>query len=176
MISLELLVRASEFYRGLGFFPLDVPLTIDESISAFTRPLGRVDLPHVGGKVYPASAEQSFLQLLRNRAAPPGRYQAITPCYRDEPVLDELHHRIFLKLELIDIGGTDIEPVISAVERFFCCCGGIKVQRVPEGDHIDLVTPEGVELGSYGVRVFEGTPYVYGTGLAEPRTSLVRGQ
>jgi hypothetical protein len=90
--------------------------------------------------------------------------------------LDAWYHRIFLKLELIDIGSTEVEPVISAAEQFFQSCDGFKVQRVPEGDHLDLVTQEGVELGSYGSRVFEGQPYVYGTGLAEPRTSLVCGQ
>lgn len=170
MISADIIYRAGSFYQEWGFKPTAVPATIDPDISAVTRPPGRVDLPHLG-RVYPASAEQSFLQMLRDKTLAPGRYQALTPCYRDEPVLDHLHHRIFLKVELIIVGGSDYLPLLLLAQRFFSNLG-IKTEAVPEGDHFDLMAGE-VELGSYGIRRFEGQVYSYGTGVAEPRTSDV---
>jgi hypothetical protein len=181
MISTRIIHEAIHYYDAVGYIPIDVPLTIDPDISAAARPPGRIDLPYLD-KVYPASAEQSFLQLIREGTLKPtdfskpgaiyrGRYQAITPCYRDEPVLDELHHKIFLKVELIVVGVNDAQKLIKSARSFFNYLGidtGIKSEK----DHLDLVAG-GVELGSYGTRVFEGIPYVYGTGVAEPRTSFV---
>jgi hypothetical protein len=35
----------------------------------------------------------------------------------------------------------------------------------------DIVTPDGIELGSYGIRTVGNVSFAYGTGLAEPRFS-----
>lgn len=181
MISVERIVAASDFYRQHGFKPISVPHVVSREISDLTRPAGRSELYHVEGEtVYSASAEHGFLELLSRGELEEGSYQALTPCYRDEPELDDIHFRIFLKLELAMVGGdaqANADHMCNVAKRFFRTLG-IKPFKVNAGNDLsplqcDLVTGHGLELGSYGVRQGVSKPYAYGTGIAEPRTSYV---
>lgn len=175
-VNTELISRAIQYYTNLGYLPISVPIVIDYDISKFTRPEFVNDLIHSNSKVYSGSAEQSFLQLMKDNKIKPGKYQALTPCFRDEKTLDDLHLRIFLKLELIHIGSNSFRNILTDACIFFNQ-NGVKAQiqylthPILSNNQIDLCTLDGIELGSYGFRTFNEIPYSYGTGLAEPRFS-----
>lgn len=166
-----------------------LPWVTGEKYLSATRP------PHVrdprefltdhGGLL--ASGEQAFLQLLDEGRLVEGKcYIGWTPCFRREPCYDELHHFYFLKAELFS--SPDEDPRIVR-EKFICgsyswfrelLCGlgiwnrcDLRVERVNEAQQD--ITLNGVEVGSYGIRVFEGRPIVYGTAMAEPRFSTAAG-
>jgi len=163
--SLKIL-NAMQWYQLLGYEPVSVPMLVDEMVSDFTKPESREDLKH-NGLCYVASAEQSFFQRIINNDIGDGRYQAITPCYRDEPVLDEYHFRIFLKIELFVIGSYEYKSVKKDAEGFFRQFTE-KLTTVKTESGLDLEI-NGFEVGSYGTRVFKGKNICYGTGIAEPR-------
>lgn len=176
-IDLALIRKAIDFY---GCSLATVPYLVDPDIMAFTCPPGVVDkrLTHVDGKQYVASAEQSFLQLEKEGRVAVGDSPmlALTPCYRDEAVLDEVHLNIFLKLEIFDY--SPVGPVDYA--RFWA----VKMQQLFDSEgvwtHIvktdigyDVMSEGDLELGSFGYRQSpNGVTYVYGTALAEPRASI----
>lgn len=173
-ISANLIYKALESYKSLCYKLVDVPMLVEEQYSLLTKPKGKVDLFHSNGKVYVASAEQSFIQMFQQGKLKYGKYAAITPCYRDEDVLDDTHFNIFLKVELINIGGDDVLSMMQDVQAFLlhslgCCAKAIKTNDSEQSYDLEI---NNIEVGSYGVRYMpDGTPYVYGTGLAEPRTS-----
>lgn len=173
-IATTLILEAIDYYSKLGYKLIDVPQCVDFEVSQHTKPEGVPELFHRDMKVYVASAEQSFIQLHKDNLISEGKYMALTPCYRHEPFLDNTHYSIFLKLELIDINSTDSFSVACDSLGFF-------KPKVDKETYI-LSTEEGIktcdiicdntEIGSYGVRyMMNGTPYVYGTGIAEPRFS-----
>ena len=181
------LIHAIKYYEAAGFKWLDVPWAVSEEAIYLTRP------PHVvgdppsyasgGKKIFPvASAEQSFLQMQMDateRMA--SSYVTMTPCYRNEPVIDELHQPYFMKVELISWDKTTHEDLTKMVaharllfeENLWMDC--VKnTDPDPIGiEAYDLVTSHtGIELGSYGIREHPKVGrWLYGTGLAEPRYS-----
>jgi len=134
------------------------------------------------------SAEQAFVhEMMTDTDLEVGtKYYAITPCFRDEPVLDRLHRRHFMKLELfqqlpshasnLDAAcavGDMIEASIQVMTQV--TCSGyydtrVELQQVATPDGVDLEIA-GIEVGSYGYRRTNGLLWAYGTGLAEPRMS-----
>jgi hypothetical protein len=174
-VSVTFILDAIQHYTKLGYQLIDVPQCVDFDVSQHTKPKGVPELFHRGNKVYVASAEQSFLQLHKNRDLPNGKYMALTPCYRHEAFLDDTHYSMFLKLELIELLCMDSFPMIDDANNFFNKYLPIKTKCVETQEaecSFDIETSCGVEVGSYGVRyTLDGTPYVYGTGIAEPRFS-----
>jgi hypothetical protein len=173
-VSTTLLLEAVQYYSELGYQLIDVPQCVDFDVSQHTKPEGLPELFHRGMKVYVASAEQSFLQLHKEGKLPNGKYMALTPCYRHEATLDDTHYSLFLKLELVVVGESCSYNVMHD-------CLGFFKPKIKEETYF-IVTDEGidtydimcddVEIGSYGVRyTLDGTPYTYGTGIAEPRFS-----
>lgn len=174
-IDTKLVFKAMQYYEELGYTMMYAPLVVDVDVAKHTSPIGAELLYHSHNKVYVGSAEQSFIQLHKEGRLPVGKYMALTPCNRDERVLDETHYLSFLKLELI-IVGVECSPQYtqmikdcynlfrSNVQEAFQV---VKIETTEEGT--DIVW-QGVEIGSYGQRkMLDGTPYIYGTGLAEPR-------
>ena len=103
---------------------------------------------------------------------PPGRYQAITPCFRDEPVLDEIHKYWFMKVELIDTLNCDAEALLRDALSFFSRYLPCAIENFEDGSQDIVSQPDSIELGSYGVRTRQSVgSWAYGTGLAEPRMS-----
>lgn len=178
-IHTTLILEAIQYYSKLGYQLLDVPQCVDFNISQHTKPEGVPELFHRGMKVYVASAEQSFLQLHKEGKLPNGKYMALTPCYRQESFLDDTHYSMFLKLELFELLCMDSFPMMCDAHDFFRKYLPPNSRYVPTKEaecSYDIETEDGVEVGSYGVRyTLDGTPYTYGTGIAEPRfSSLIK--
>lgn len=175
--------RAVAHYAQIGAQYIEVPWAVAPEFDALTRPHFAQQIgmtPH--GLALVGSGEQSFLQLAKTGVLRPGElYQTVTPCWRDEPI-DELHQLHFMKLELFMLDGNfmlELPRVGEAARLFFEAETDTKVLIVPtvhtgaaEGS-FDLEA-HGVELGSYGVRYEAGIGHwMYATGCAEPRTSIV---
>ena len=176
IISTKLIIEAVKYYESLGYKVIDVPQCVDFDVSQETKPVGVPELFHRGMKVYVASAEQSFLQMYKEGNLPEGKYVAMTPCYRHEAILDETHYSMFLKVELMVMGSKCSVEVRNDAKGFFLDKGvfTVPLKTNEAEDGWDLNSSSGIELGSYGVRyTFDGTPYTYGTGIAEPRFSTV---
>lgn len=178
-IDLSLVYQAIQHYMKKGCFLAAAPYLVDPDIMAWTCPEGVIDkrFTHVDGKQYVASAEQSFLQMEKDGRIginqPP--MLALTPCYRDESVLDETHLNIFLKLEIFEYNPESVSgDYFWANEmRNFFWQQGLNTEVKPTDLGFDVLDRFGMELGSFGYRVTpKGVNYVYGTGLAEPRASL----
>ena len=173
-ISMKLFMEAIKYYTELGYKLIDVPQCVDFDVSQHTKPKGIAEQFHAGMKVYVASAEQSFIQLHKEGNIKKGKYLAVTPCYRTEAVLDEIHYSMFLKAELIVIGKEESYTVMTDALRFFNEYVSVTYTPTDESeDSFDIIHNwTNTELGSYGVRkMLDGTPYTYGTALADPRLS-----
>ena len=190
VINYTRLTEALDYYTKVcGFIYKDVSWLVNEEISNITKPDERKNF-FVRDKVLVASAEQSFLQkvLIDKSLEYDENYIAITPCFRDEPVLDELHNLFFMKAEMFcrikstKDGYKLLDLYIRAAQAFFERYN-IKTKVVDTGctffltiqsyDIIDEKT--GIELGSYSLNELkhEANMWVCGTGLAEPRFSVV---
>lgn len=184
--SLPLLLAAVEHWDG--WTQTSVPLLVDPDIMDHTCPPGATDkrLTHSSGKQHVASAEQSFLQLEKELRIWDDQFMALTPCYRDESVLDDTHLNIFMKLELFWYNpyGDLQEGLDEVVEQAcdFWKGNGVPVRTVQTDEGIDILFGDGsfeihpewgsTELGSFGIRKSpKGVTYIYGTALAEPRAS-----
>lgn len=177
MISWGLFPLAINEYAKFGYTYIHVPWIIDEeSTMATMPPQGKPFIVNSNGplKYLAGSAEQSFLYLaLRNELAP-GKYMALTPCFRDDKE-DDLHQKYFMKLELIDVSKNhypsaiinminDARYVLSQFSR-----KALVIQPTDDGSDLTL---NGIEIGSYGRRAYKDINWIYGTGLAEPRFSI----
>ena len=180
-IRWDWLADGRRFYEQRGYRYVEVPWLVHPNVTEVTHSDG------VGGFACAlsdlvGSGEQGFLQMMLNGDLPLGRYQTITPCFRDE-MLDDLHHTHFMKLELIDTAIDSEDPVgdiINDADQFAAQLlqrngpwSGSIWSRVHRNQIDMLYGPERVELGSYGVREHNGLRWVYGTGIAEPRWSCI---
>ena len=187
------LVEALMHYEHAGFKAIDVPWAVSKEAMDITRPAwaGPRTLSYEAGgvEICPvASAEQSFLQLQLDAVASGNRvvgdYVTMTPCFRNEPVLDDLHQPYFMKVELISWDSPDREArnvlddmLLFATDFFDRFVETVVIENEdpdPIGDiAYDIVTYNGhIELGSYGIRNHPKVGrWIYGTGCAEPRLS-----
>lgn len=172
MIDYDKISQAMEYYQSWGYTYLDAPWLVSERAMSTTAPVeARLFSTFLGHLV--ASGEQSFIEMWLNGDLPEGRFLCATPCFRDEPVVDELRRNYFFKVELIHVNpGSDvtgaIDRMIREAEGFFNNFAPTK--RVPTELGTDLEIA-GVEVGSYGFRQYHDLHWVYGTGCAEPRLS-----
>jgi hypothetical protein len=180
MINYANISKSLEFYEENGFTRIEVPWTVSQAVSAITKPKHCIDyvLNH-NGKTLVASGEQSFLYLYLKNHLPKGKFQAVTPCFRDE-TFDVLHSKYFIKNELIDtqdVSESNLMDIVGIARDFFSLFIGkdkIAVVETKEGFDIMCVTGgKQIELGSYGIRSCEFLDWVYATGCAEPRLSDV---
>jgi hypothetical protein len=169
------LAAAMKFYEGLGYRVVEVPWWVPRSVSSITcpDPAPVMSIPGIGDLV--GSAEQSFLHMQGQDSLAAGRFVACTPCFRNEPRVDALHRKRFMKVELYvnaDVGRRALESLFSDAWAFMRTQVGFAsdLHRVPteEGWDIELGT---VEVGSYGLRTHGTHVWAYGTGVAEPRFS-----
>lgn len=176
MIDYARLDRSLQFYESKGFNRIELPWTVTKEISNITKPQGKTDWEIVGkNKVLVASGEQSFLYLYLKGFLPKGKFMGITPCFRDE-VFDKTHTKYFVKNELIitnKINEVSLIEVIDKCKEFFEKESGqnVDVVKTDIGYDIEL---NGVEIGSYGIRSCEYLDWIYATGLAEPRFTLIK--
>ena len=182
MRDLALLNGALDYWVNLHLYEeIELPWVIPERFTTATRPADRVELTLPHGNLI-ASGEQSFLMLMSERALPTASgYIGWSPCFRAEPVLDELHQLTFTKAELFipvpsyQVGLDELPELLtrqrSLFQRLSVTLGErsphLTLERLSE-DQIDWLL-NGIEIGSYGVRAFEDFWYLYGTALALPR-------
>lgn len=174
MIDYKKLADSVSFYSLRGFKQIEAPWWISKEIIKVTFPSCNLEDFYLSNrdKYLVASGEQSFLYLMAKGLLPPGRYQTITPCFRDEAI-DVLHRKAFMKNELIitdHVNSDTLHEVVHTAMLFF-------QSQVPDPTKINLVeTEEGydinygsIELGSYGIRKWSLGSWIYATGCAEPR-------
>lgn len=176
MIDYGRLNRSLEYYELCGYNRIEAPWTVTKYISGITKPEDRMDWEIIGkNKVLVASGEQSFLYLYLKNFLPKGKFQTITPCFRDES-FDITHTKYFMKNELIITDNVDqisLEKVIDDCKSFFENELKTKINVVKTNNGFDLEY-NGYELGSYGIRSSEFLNWIYATGCAEPRMSVIK--
>lgn len=163
---------AVDFYKSKGFDYVEVPWAVPRSVINMTfdgQPRWACEEGTLVG-----SAEQSLLSMIDQLPDVP--IVAASPCFRYEPVLDELHQTTFMKVELFSKGKLWLVLMMHALEMFKNRGLSVDVQVQPDSplykEQTDLLV-DGIEIGSYGYREVDGHVWSYGTGWAEPRMSLV---
>ena len=185
MIDYEKIAAATHYYETKGYKEIEVPWIISLDSMLITRPKGARLFSTFAGELV-ASGEQSFLEI-RDQLKP-GKYQCVTPCFRDEQIHDGLHHQYFIKNELIwvlepwkpghTVYNDILDMIIKDARDFFNAYGNTVVIDSPlnnaEGNQdIEI---NGIEVGSYGYRSYEDFHWIYGTGCAEPRLTMSLSQ
>jgi hypothetical protein len=190
-INYQTVSRAISLYGAQKYKYVDTPWYVGANALTVTLPRERwgfnmwhPELPN--DKFLVGSAEQGFIQLMLDGAIQPGSYCSAGPCFRDEPVVDELHRYSFFKLELLKIYDTkEVPQLIDAWKMAYMARDihvdlywlsekskeKLRVIKTPEGYDLELA---GVEIGSYGLREHAGHRWLYGTGLALPRAQIAR--
>ncbi len=180
MIDYSLIAKSIEFYESAGFKRIESPWTVTRAVSDITKPSGAKDFEILGkNKVLTASAEQGFLYLYLKGFLPRGQFQSVTPCFRDES-FDNWHTKYFIKNELIKTDSTtfnDLDQIINLATILFGGLGlddleVIETNEIKTHKSYDILS-RGIEVGSYGIRECDFLTWIYGTGIAEPRTSSV---
>jgi len=179
MINYGLLSESTIYYQSKGFTRIEVPWTVSKPICDITRPTDKssYELKH-NNKVLVGSGEQSFLYLYLKGFLPYGKYQAITPCFRDEQ-FDFCHSKYFMKNELIitnSVNNNTLNQLVDIAFDFFYDHinekSKLQLHSVKTNEGYDILY-KGYEIGSYGIRQCEFLTWIYGTALAEPRFSNV---
>lgn len=165
--------NSQDYYDKKGFVNIETPWLVSQDVIQITKPADTgKDYKVNHQKALVASGEQSFLYLISKGQLPDGKWQTTTPCFRDE--VSFIHRKFFIKNELIwlnpvESGGAFIEIIDSAFGFFQEYIKDVELIQTSSGN--DIVY-KGIELGSYGIREYMGTTWVYGTGCAEPRLSM----
>lgn len=174
-IDYSKIAAAIEHYSSRGYQEIAAPWIVSEQSNRITFPQGKVTTVSMGAGHLVGSAEQSFLHLVQNQNLK-GRFQATTPCFRDEKET-ELHYKYFVKTELFcnDIKFYTIGEMLDSAVAFYKKYLNVNVVETAEQEVLfDIVSIDGIELGSYGIRNHPDVgEWVYGTGCAEPRLSQV---
>ena len=188
-ISPEALVRLGHIialWQSAGAHYVNLPWMASQDAVAATRPPERApntDIQTPFGFLL-ASGEQAFMELCNNWID--GQmYIGWTPCFRHEPVFDATHHYYFMKAEVF-VPTTDT-TVVRDVERVrnIAMLGFESLLRLSnQSAHLEFrqtganaydIECNGIEVGSYGSRVYNNQRYVFATALAEPRWSEAVG-
>lgn len=178
MIDYSRLQRSIDFYENshYKFQRIEAPWTVTKYISGITKPEERKDWEIIGkNKVLVASGEQSFLYLYLKNFLPKGKFQTITPCFRDES-FDITHTKYFMKNELIITDSVDkftLENITTYCKEFFEKELHVDLDIIHTNEGFDIEY-KGYELGSYGIRSCEFLDWIYATGCAEPRMSVIK--
>jgi hypothetical protein len=178
-VDWQLLGKAVFHYECAGFKLIDVPWSVQSEVAAVTCPESFRMYPFAD-QVLVGSAEQSFMQMQFLGQLPAGKYVACTPCFRNEPVVDDLHQKYFMKVELYstedDQSGKAMAFALAA-QNFVKAWGQSPTQTkiVPTEEGLDL-NLGGIEIGSYSSRQYDGFRWTCGTGLAEPRFTIAKAK
>lgn len=179
MINYQNLHESTLFYEKKGYERIESPWTVTEPIINITKPFFIHETYKIESKkkCLVASAEQSFLYLYLKGFLPHGKFQSITPCYRDE-IFDQTHSKYFMKNELINtknVNEKELQNMLGNAYNFFSeMFPGkekfLKIKTILLNESYDIEF-NGIELGSYGIRRCDYLEWIYGTGCAEPRLS-----
>jgi seryl-tRNA synthetase len=179
MISWNYIARAIDYYQLSGFNYIEVPWIVSGDAIYSTIPKDRSPIP-TNNEFLVGSAEQSFVQLMIDQKIEPGKYVAASPCFRDDSE-DKLHKKYFFKVELIyldnkQLSYNDLYNLIKVAYKYYesIVLNKNKLNIVKTNIGFDIEY-NNIEIGSYGIRDYNGWYWVYGTGFAEPRYSIVCG-
>lgn len=190
MIDYNKLTHAIEYYEKRGFKYIDAEWDVNIDIADITVPEGRTPYP-LDNKVLVGSGEHFFMELMSKGGLKPGRYCCLTPCFRQESTIDDLHKRYFMKVELIDTEKTyhnNVLDIVNCAMSFFKeYLMFSKLEITTEKAELNNkgliekisydINYDGIELGSYGLRSHPKIgEWVYGTGCAEPRLSYIENR
>lgn len=171
MIDYKKIADSLEYYEEKGFQRIESPWTVTKEVSKITAPdTAKFWSVEEKNKVLVASGEQSFLYLYLKGFLPKGKFQTVTPCFRDEP-FDNSHTKYFIKNELIqtdDVGSKAFLTMLTDAYEFYSQYTKnvlVVYKSITEAD----IEINGVEVGSYGIRECNFLKWIYGTGCAEPR-------
>lgn len=172
IVDYELLGRASKFYKNRGYTQIEVPRFVSLATTALTcEDLDRVFLLKANEPTaLIGSAEQGMLEIFGSLEA--GRpYFAVSECFRNEPVIDSQHQKIFTKLELFVKGADWTDRFLADALDFYRGENLVKEQpqMVVTGARQFDICLDGVEIGSYGAFEKGGKVWSCGTGCALPR-------
>lgn len=175
MIDYKIIADSIEHYTQCGYVQIETPWMVSKYIDNITKPSrNRSYQLSINQKCLVASGEQSFLQLYLDGTIPCGKFQTVTPCFRDEPIIDNLHSEYFIKNELINTTNVNqnqliktIDDALSFIKKYI---PDVEVIKTDVG--YDIVW-DNIELGSYGIRHSDFLSWIYATGVAEPRLSKV---
>ena len=171
-INYKRLLESIDYYQTDGYNYINLDWTVDSLVSKITKPEYKKDF-YLDENVLVASAEQSFLQMMFDDKLPKGKYVGLTPCFRDETI-DELHRNYFMKVELINtehVTEYDLQMMLNVALVFHQKYIDCKIIQLEDNTY-DIVSLNGIELGSYGIRKYKDLEWIYGTGCAEPRLSI----
>jgi hypothetical protein len=122
MINYNIIADSIAYYEQKGFKRIETPGEETMTTSDITKPIGCQDFTiQEKNKVLVASGEQSFLYLYNKGFLPKGRYQTVTPCYRNDS-FDSFHTKYFIKNELIitdDVSKHQLRNMIHIARDFF---------------------------------------------------------
>lgn len=175
--------RAARDWVEAGAAWVDLPWTVPLQFIQATRPelsFGQ-DVATPRGMLV-ASGEQAFLWLDSQDMMQPRCHVGWTPCFRDEPVIDQWHRYAFIKLEAYrplakhEHQKSVLMALVDQAQGHFERWSGRNARQRWFRDGTCDIEIDGREVGSYGVRshpTIEGREYVFGTALAEPRFSEV---
>lgn len=172
------LVEALRFYEiRCGYIQVTVPWLVSREALALTVPDNVSPFMVTKDKGPLGSGEQGFLELMLRGWLPKGQYVTLTPCFRNELVVDNLHRESFAKVELInteEVSLLALQDMIDQARSFFGRFLPVEILKVGDNEFDIVSVNEKRELGSYGIRgSYETGPWIYGTGCAEPRLSQV---
>lgn len=172
-IDYRKLADALDHYESRGYNYREVPWVISKEAMAVTLPPGRPATAVQYGDLV-GSAEQSFIELLL-RGQSITKACAITPCFRIEESYDRLHHAYFMKMELIntDTSNENLQQMVQDATAFFQKYIPAEVDQTGPDAYDIIDKRRRIELGSYGIRQFNMGHFIYGTGVALPRLSVV---
>lgn len=198
MINYSILHESVVYYEKYGFARIEAPWLVPDEILNITKPPeahAHQVIKNGKKKNFVGSAEQSFLYLINKGFLLPGRYQATTPCMRDDD-FGLYHTKYFMKNELISFGDDHtvehVQNVMQTAFSFFSKYVGDHLARkdtmrtsphnLEIHDLLKIVKVNstswdimlaGTEIGSYGFRTCLFAKWVYGTGVALPRLSRI---
>lgn len=194
--------KCLSFYSNKAFY-IDTPWFVKREIKNITYH-NNDEFIFSNNMTLVGSAEQGFLSLeYDNSLINDVLYISVSPCFRDEPVIDYIHKKCFLKAELYycskNIYNIQLElyNIMTYAFNFFSTMissnDKLQIVEINENQNIknkykysnvinelsslDILLND-IEIGSYGVRHImkngERFYYIYGTALAEPRFSTAR--
>ncbi len=171
------LVNVRDFYKSKGYIETYVPTFVENDVINSTCPPGG-NLYNDSNLHHVASAEQGFIQLIKNGINLNGKYQTITACHRPlDKDRGELYQEWFIKLELFNSDSSKYKEIMSdAIEcytKFFGKSGLVWTLKTDIGLDIILSVDHSYELGSYGERDIKinkkNILFSYGTGFVPYR-------
>lgn len=173
MIDYKLLNDSILYYENKGFSRIETPWLVTAAVDNITKPIDAVPfVVEAKKKNLIASGEQGFLYLYLKEYLPKGRFQTVTPCFRNDS-FDFTHTKYFMKNELIQtdiVTKTRLEELVDNALSFYQPLFSQALIVDVTSDGFDIMLDE-YELGSYGIRECEFLKWIYGTACAEPRTS-----